>query len=398
MPLVSPSERSITPGTLGLYENQEPLTVERVVVHRRRLQLVDAVETAFGRFETLVRLYPEITFRSQSGEAVRGIGECSPLSAPWYDGECEGTVDVALGFLVSSLTALGEPITGITSFVARLDWIVGHNVAKTGLEGAYWDAVAQLQGVSVSRLWGGTRGRVETGITVGLQRSPGDLVNKVRAVLDQRQIARLKLKVKPGYDVTYLEALRRSFPDLRLQVDANGSYDLFDQEHLDALKCFDDFQLVMIEQPGQSDDLLDHARLLAHLDTPICLDESICHATHARQAMECWGEFSTLSKLVINVKPSRVGGYLEAMRIARLCHDQGVSVWCGGMYESALGKAANVHLSARQELNLPGDHAGLTPYFTENIALSPRDQGGWIEVPRGVGWGLGDIQRVFESP
>ncbi len=397
------TERDLTPEFLGLYQNQTPLFVERITIHKRRMALRIPFETSFGRFDSLVRLYPEITFRIEGGGTVTGVGECSPLSAPWYDYECHRSVETALRYIEASLTgkdvesvdgqASGNlpPVTDVDSFIARYDWIVGHAMAKAGVEGAYWDAVARLRSVSVGELWGSTKKRVETGTSVGLEATAEALLRKIDVAVQDMGVARVKVKVKPGKDLPYLEAIRHKYPDIRLQVDANAAYDLFDPAHLATLKAFDAFNLMMIEQPGRNDDILDHARQLAALSTPICMDESILHAIHARQAIECWQTYSSPDRLVINVKPPRVGGYREALRIAALCAAHGVSVWCGGMHESALGKTANVHFSAREEVNLPGDHVSQAPYFVENVATSPRYHQGWLDVPEGVGWGLPDL-------
>ena len=396
-------EEALSPAALGLYENPVPLFIQSVRVRTRKMELRIPFETSFGRFDSLVRLYPEITFRTEDGEVVTGVGECSPLSAPWYDDECHRSTAVALGYLTASLTGKGveeadgfasgtePPVTGVLSFTSRYRWIVGHPMAKAGVEGAYWDGVARLRGVPMASLWGGTRKAVPTGTSVGLEPTEAALMEKIRVAVEEMGVCRVKLKVKPGRDVAYLEAIRNRYPDLPLQVDANGAYDLFDPAHLALLKAFDRFGLLMIEQPGRNDDILDHARQLAHLETPICMDESIRHATHARQALQLWEEYSSLSRLVVNIKPPRVGGYLEAIRIARLCADRGVSVWCGGMHESALGKTANVHFCSREEVNLPGDHVSQAPYFVRNVGSSPEYRQGYLTVPTGTGWGIEDL-------
>ena len=396
-------EEALSPAALGLYENPVPLFIQSVRVRTRKMELRIPFETSFGRFDSLVRLYPEITFRTEDGEVVTGVGECSPLSAPWYDDECHRSTAVALGYLTASLTGTGveeaagvasgtePPVTGVLSFTSRYRWIVGHPMAKAGVEGAYWDGVARLRGVPMASLWGGTRKTVPTGTSVGLEPTEAALMEKIRVAVEEMGVCRVKLKVKPGRDVAYLEAIRNRYPDLPLQVDANGAYDLFDPAHLALLKAFDRFGLLMIEQPGRNDDILDHARQLASLETPICMDESIRHATHARQALQLWEEYSSLSRLVVNIKPPRVGGYLEAIRIARLCADRGVSVWCGGMHESALGKTANVHFCSREEVNLPGDHVSQAPYFVRNVGSSPEYRQGYLTVPTGTGWGIEDL-------
>ncbi|MCA0387385.1 MAG: o-succinylbenzoate synthase [Bacteroidetes bacterium] len=385
---------------LNVFENQVPLYIEQIKIHTRRFDLSFPFETSFARFDSLIRLFPEITFRTESGDLVTGRGECSPLSAPWYDYECHRSVGIALSYIISALT--GKPVeeidglpvrglppfTDIISFLDRFKWIVGHNMAKSGVEGAYWDAVAQIHSVSVSKLWGGTRKSVSAGTSVGLEPTIEAFIRKIDIAIGELNVSRVKVKVKPGKDVTYIEAVRRKYPDIKLQVDANACYDLFNPVHVAILKEFDNYNLLMIEQPGRNDDILDHSRQLSALKTPVCLDESILNEMHTRQAIELWRQNSDTNKLIINIKPPRVGGFLESIRIAKMCHENGVSVWCGGMYETALGKTSNIHFCSREEVNLPGDHISQAPYFKVNVADSPEYEDGVITVPEGIGWGL----------
>ncbi len=388
------------PVVTGVFENKEPLKIEGINIHKKAMKLVIPFETSFGRFDSLVRFYPEIIFRTGKGEKVSGVGECSPLSAPWYDYQCQRSVETALGYLVGALTGKNiedadgfpvqglEPITDINSLHERYRWLIGHNIAKCGIEGAYWDALGKLNGVPVYKLWGGTRARVETGTSVGLEPTVEAMLRKVETGVEELKVARVKIKVKPGRDIQYIEAIRKKYPDLRLQVDANAAYDLFNPEDIAILKEFDNYNLVLIEQPGNNDDYLDHARQLSGLKTPVCLDESILNAMHARQAIELWKQYSSPGKLIINIKPPRVGGYLEAIKIAVIAAENGVKTWCGGMHESAIGKTANVHFSSREEVNLPGDHVSQGPYFIEDVGEHPEYSEGFITVPEGEGWGV----------
>ncbi len=364
---------------LNIFENREPLMVEKIVIHRKEMRLVIPFETSFARFDRLVRFFPEITFRTGGGEVVSGIGECSPLSAPWYDYQCHRSVETALGYLVGALTGKtiddqdGLPVAGLEPVASVFDlqkkykWMVGHSIAKCGIEHAYWDALGKLHGQPLWKLWGGTRDMVAAGTSVGLEPTIDALLRKIEFAVEEMKVARVKVKVKPGKDIAYIQAIRRRFPDIPLQVDANAAYDLFNSDDLAILKEFDNFNLLLIEQPGNNEDYLDHARQLAHINTPICLDESILNAMHARQAIELWKQYSSVEKLVINIKPQRVGGFLEAIRVADLAYKNGVGTWCGGMYESAIGKRANVNFSSRLEVNLPGDHVAQGPYFVEDV-------------------------------
>lgn len=385
---------------LGVFENKTPLHIERIKIHKKLMNLSFPFETSFARFDSLIRIFPEIVFRTESGEIITGMGECSPLSAPWYDYECHRTVELALNYIIFALTGKSvdnidgnvaegmPPVTDIISFLDRFKWIVGHNMAKSGIEGAYWDAVAQLNNVPVLKLWGGKRTTVPAGTSVGLEPTIDAFIKKIDIAIGELSVSRVKVKVKPGKDIKYIEAIRKKYPEIKLQVDANAAYDLLNPEHVAILKEFDNYNLLMIEQPGRNDDIFDHSRQLADLKTPICLDESILNEMHTRQAIELWRQNSVVSKLIINIKPPRVGGFLESIRIAKMCHENGVSVWCGGMYESALGKTSNIHFCSREEVNLPGDHISQAPYFKENVADSPIYNAGEITVPDGVGWGL----------
>lgn len=385
---------------LNIFENTKPLWIERITIQKKVMELCIPFETSFGRFNSLTRLFPVIDFRTGEGEIIRGIGECSPLSGPWYDYECHRSVETALLYISSALTGKPvdevdgiaakniTPITDINLLIKKYKWIVGHNIAKAGVEGAYWDALAKINNLPMYKLWGGTRNFVEAGTSVGLEASPEALIKKVDIAVNELKAARIKVKVKPGSDISYIEAIRKKYPEIKLMADANASYDLFNSDHISRLKEFDNYNLMMIEQPGPNDDIIDHSKQLAILNTPVCLDESILHATHARQAIELWRQYSSTNKLIINIKPPRVGGYYEAIKIAYLCKKNGVSVWCGGMLESALGKAANVHFASREEVNLPGDHISQAPYFTENVAEQLPYSDGKITVPNETGWGL----------
>lgn len=373
-------------------DGHEPLFIKDITIHKKQMELNSPFEASFGRFDKLTKLFPVITFKDAKGSIITGAGECPPLPAPWYDGECDGTVSVALDFVISSLMANKGEIKDAASFIKRYSWIVGHNIAKIGVEAAYWDAVGKFQNVPVWKLWGGKRGFVESGVSIGLEETPDIMMKKVCIAVEQMKVKRVKIKIKPGKDIRYVEAIRSIYPELCLQVDANASYDLFNDEHINALKELDQFNLTMIEQPGRNNDILDHARRLTSFKTSICLDESIIDASDARKAIECWKLYSSLSKLIINIKPPRVGSFLEAIRIARLCRHYGISTWCGGMLESALGKTSNVHFSSREEVNLPGDHVSFGPYFKEDISESPFYKDGIIEVPEKAGWGNGELK------
>jgi O-succinylbenzoate synthase len=265
-------------------------------------------------------------------------------------------------------------------FRERVANVRGHPLARASVELAIWDAIGRVTRTSLSRLLGGKRASVPVGVSVGLQATPERLVEVVR---DYRNAGyrRVKIKIKPGRDRTEVEALRKVFPDLPLQVDANSAYRLEDRAVIESL---DGFGLLLIEQPLAEDDLVDHSRLQVGLRTPICLDESILHRRHARQAIDLD------AARVINIKPARVGGLTEAVAIHDLCLARGVPVWCGGMLETGIGRAANLALASLPGFVLPGDISASRRYYAEDLAqpLFSLNPDSTIDVPQGPGLGV----------
>jgi len=370
---------------LNVYLNKTPLFIDSISVFKKDFELTFPTSTAYGNFKKLTRYFPQILFKNEQAEIIPGIGECSPLNLPYYNSESSETVNTALKYIIKSLKSNKEPITDIYSFKKNYDWIVGHNIAKCGIEGAYWTALSYLHREPIKNLWGGTRKKVEAGVSIGIEDRIDNILIKVHIAVDRRNAKRVKVKIKPGKDITVIEAIRKKYPNIQLQVDANASYDLFNIKHLALLKELDNYNLLMIEQPGLNDDIYYHAKQLKHLSTPICLDESITSIIQTKQAIEFWEQHSTLDKLIINIKPARVGGYLEAIRIANLCAANNIKTWCGGMYESGLGKTMNIILSSRSEFNLPGDHVSIAPYFLNDEYPFTKYKDGYFNVPTTIG-------------
>jgi O-succinylbenzoate synthase len=381
VPELTRMERSLQPPT------HEALGVHEVSVDRRELQLVSPFETSFGRFGSMVKGLVAVTFDTPGGR-VRGYGETTPLPYPWYDGESDRTVETVMdAYMLPLVRAARGGITDVEQFRGIYGGIVGHNMAKTGLEGAYWDAVGQMMGVPVSHLWGGSRTQVEAGTSVGLERTDDLVLQKIERAVGEMGVARVKVKIKPGRDVSLIGAIRNRFPQLRLQADGNAAYDFHNPEHMKALAALDEFGLMMIEQPGPNDDIVEHARASERIGTPICLDESILHTRHAITALDQWAQRGHLERLIVNIKPPRVGGFWEGAKIAEICRAVGVPTWCGGMLESALGKTANVQFCAAFT-DLPGDHVSQGPYFVQDVATPPNYHDGVIDVPQTPGWGV----------
>lgn len=357
------------------------ITIETITLFHVSMPLVAPFETSFGveadRHALLVRL---------EGGGLTGWGECPAGLEPGYSYETAGTAwHISTDFIVPRV--LHQRFATADALLQALSPIKGHNMAKAGFELALSDMLAQAAGISLREFLGGTRHTVAVGVSVGLQRDPETLVAQVARYVD-RGYPRVKLKIKPGRDAGDVAAVRGAFPDLMLQVDANSAYRLADADHLRQL---DDFDLLLIEQPLAEDDLLDHAKLAAQLNTPLCLDESITSLAHARWAFEIGAAD------IINIKPARVGGYSVAIAIHDLAVAQGRPVWCGGMLETGIGRAANLALASLPGFTLPGDISASDRYYTHDIA-SPTfalNPDGTINVPTAPGLGIEvDAQAV----
>jgi O-succinylbenzoate synthase len=293
-------------------------------------------------------------------EGVTGWGESPVGASPYYNEENTRTAwAMEQDFLIPTLldAELEEP-DDVTPAFAR---VRGNRMAKAGLEFAVWDLFGRLQGRSLKEMLGGTRDRIEVGVSIGIQPDVDTLLNFVSAFLGEGY-ARIKLKIKPGWDIEPTRAVREAWPDLKLQVDANSIYHLADAEHLAQL---DDFDLLLIEQPLAHDDIFDHAKLKQNLRTPLCLDESIVSPEHARWAIEME------ACDIINIKPSRIGGYADARRIHDLAQSAGLAVWHGGMLETGIGRAGNVALASLPNFTLPGDISANDRYFVRDIVTNP---------------------------
>jgi O-succinylbenzoate synthase len=337
--------------------------VTGVELRRVRIPLVSPFRTAIG--DHIAR---EAVIVKVEGPDAEGWGECAALAEPTYSPEyVDGAHAVIRDHLAPRLLA-----------GASMDDVRGHRMAKAALRTAVLDAELRAAGRSLAERLGATRATVPAGVAVGLCASVGKLVNRVTGYVGQGYL-RVKLKVQPGWDVEPVRAVRERFPDLPFQVDANSAYTLADLDHLRGL---DDFGLLMVEQPLAEDDLLGHARLAETLRTPICLDESIVSVESAATALEL-GACS-----IINVKPGRVGGLEEAARIHDLCMERGVPVWCGGMLETGIGRAANLALAALPGFTLPGDLSASNRYYERDLTAPFVLEAGHIRVPAGPGLGV----------
>lgn len=350
------------------------MKIERVNLYHLSMPLRSPFETSFGRSESRDCILLEVF-----AEGLTGYGECVADRDPGYSYETIKTAWHILGdFLIPTL--FRQQIASPADFQMQVAAVRGHRMAKAGLEMAIWDIEGKLKNKSLRELLGGTRDQVDVGVSVGIQESPLALVKVVEGYLSQGY-GRIKIKIKPGRDVAEAEAVRGAFPNIRLQVDANSAYSLTSAT---SLKPLDTLNLLLIEQPLDEDDLWDHHYLQAQFTTPICLDESIHTARHARQAIEME------ACRVINIKAGRVGGLSEALAIHNLCWFQNIPVWCGGMLETGVGRASNLALASLPGFTLPGDISATDRYYLEDIteqrfSLNP---GSTITVPSLPGLGV----------
>jgi len=349
------------------------MKIEAITLRELNMPLVHFFETSFGR--TYARRVMLVTVHS---DGLEGWGECVAGEQPYYSEEyIEGAWDVIVRYLAPSL--LGRTIKSGRETPALLAKVRQHRMAKAALENAVWDAEAQEKTVPLWQLLGGERREIACGVSIGIQDSHEQLLQKIETEL-AAGYQRIKVKVKPGWDVEVLGKIRKRWPDILLSCDANSAYTTNDVPHL---QRFEEFKLLMIEQPLWSDDFYFHSKLQKQLQTAICLDEAIRSARDAAAALELG------AARIINVKVGRVGGFSEAIAVHDTAADFNVPVWCGGMLESGIGRSHNVALSTLSNFKLPGDVSASKRYWKEDI-IEPEvtvSAKGTIAVPAGPGRG-----------
>jgi O-succinylbenzoate synthase len=352
------------------------MQVERLELRLLKLPLVAFFETSFGR------IYEKqfIVVRVESGGAS-GYGECVAEADPYYSAETNETAWHIISDFIAP-RVLGAAFAHPRDVFPALKGIRGHNMAKAAVEMAMWDLFARQSGQALARVLGGTSGHIASGVSIGIQDSLEQLAAKV-----ERELAagykRIKIKIRPGWDVDAVKMIRARFGSIPLMVDANAAYTL-EADDIARLKALDAFDLMMIEQPLDYDDIIDHATLQRQLKTPICLDESIKSLSAAREAI------SVGACRIINIKPGRVGGFAQSIRLHDLCAAHQIPVWHGGMLESGIGRAANIHLSTLPNFSLPGDIAASKRYFDPDLIDPPIEVApdGTVAVPAAPGLGV----------
>ncbi len=358
------------------------MQIERIELHHVKMKLKNTFITSFGeeldRECLLVRVY---------AEGLDGWGECVATRVPGFSYETVETAwHILRDFFIPAI--LNRPISHPRELKQHLQAYKGHPLARAGLEMALWDIRGKLDGKCLRELFGGEKHSVPVGVSVGIQGNPEEMIAKVGEYL-QLGYGRIKIKIKPGADLEVAKAVRDNFPDINLQVDANAAYAISDAP---LFKDLDSLVLSMIEQPLAEDDLIDHAALQAQIKTPLCLDESIRNRRHAGQAI------ALEACQVINIKSGRVGGLTEAIAIHDRCVREGIPVWCGGMLETGIGRAANLALASLPGFTLPGDISASDRYYNPDIA-EPRftlNADSTIDVPDKPGLGVDVLDEELE--
>lgn len=349
------------------------MKITEVRLRHLNMDLVAPFTTSFGTFVDKEFILVEV----KNGEGLSGWAESVAFSAPWYNEETIKTNWTMLEDFLIPLV-LDKEIEHPRDVSDMFSHIRKNNMAKSAIEGAIWDLYAKEMNIPLSMALGGKLEKIDVGISIGIQKTVPELLAKIEAGLKDGY-KRIKMKIQPGWDVDVIREVRNRYPDVPIMADANSAYRLKDFE---LLKQLDQFDLMMIEQPLSSDDIVDHATLQAEIKTPICLDESIHSVEDARKALELG------SCKIINIKIGRVGGLTEAMKIHELCKERNVPVWCGGMLESGVGRAHNIALTTLENFTMPGDTAASANYWHKDI-IQPEVtvEDGVITVSKAAGIG-----------
>lgn len=360
------------------------MKIERIELHHISQRLVHPFRTSFG-----TKTDRPCILVAVHSKGLTGWGECVAANAPGYSYETVHTAwHILRDFLGPAL--VGQEIDGPRDVPPYFGRVRGHPMAKAGLENAVWDLFARAEEMPLSALLGGgKRDRIEVGVSIGIQPTLPELLDRVDRFVEQGY-GRIKVKIEPGWELEPLAAIRRRHPQIKLMADANSAFTLADAP---LFQQMDRFKLLMIEQPLYHDDIFDHAKLQAQIETPLCLDESIHSPHHARQAIEM------KACRIINMKVSRVGGLSNALAIHDLCQQAGIPMWSGGTLETGVGRAVNLHLSTLPNFILPGDISATERYYAEDIAepafhLNRADS--TITVPAGPGSGVRVVMERVE--
>lgn len=359
------------------------MKIEKIELRHIKMELVSPFTTSMGTEYDEEHIIVRV-----DGEGLTGWGECVAEGTPFYSYETVTTAwHILQDFLIPSI--LGKNISGIDEAIAFYEKVRGHMMAKAGLEAALWDLFAKSKNISLSKMMGGTKTKIDVGVSIGIQNSVEELIKKIEGYLSEGY-KRIKIKIAPGNDIQFVKAVRKEFPEILFQVDANSAYTL---NEINLFKQMDEFKLLLIEQPLGYDDIYEHSKLQKELRTPICLDESIHSLDDTRAAIELD------SCRVINIKPGRVGGFTESKLIHDYCANKNIPVWCGGMLESGIGRAGNVALASLPNFTLPGDISASKRYYKEDI-VEPEfivNSDGTMDVPTKPGIGVEVNMKMLDK-
>ncbi len=347
------------------------------------LPMIHPFTTSFGT----VKEKATVLARVVTDDGVEGWGEGSALPFPFYKPETTDTAMLALTKYIAPLV-VGKSIAHPSDVLGLYTSVKGHNFAKTALETALWMIFSEMEGKSLASLMGGKAQSIPVGESIGIHPTLQEELAEIGRRIDEGY-RRIKVKIKPGFDVEVVAAIREKFGDIDLMVDGNSAYTLGDMK---TLQAFDEFNLTMIEQPLADDDIIDHATLQKHIKTPVCLDESILSAEDARKAIEIG------ACKIINIKPGRVGGLTESKKIHDFCKNHGVGVWCGGMLETGIGRAFNIAVSSLPNYIYPADMSPNNIFFTEDL-IDPtyNVKDGYVAVPQSPGLGYTIVKKRIEK-
>lgn len=359
------------------------MLVDRVELYHIRMELVSPFVTSMGTETDEEHIIVRI-----DGEGITGWGECVASANPFYTYETVQTAwHILSDFLIPGI--LSNDFNSVDEAILSWQKVRGHNMAKAGLEAAIWDMFAKSKNLSLSKMLGGEKEKIDVGVSIGIQSSINELIKKAESYVEEGY-KRIKIKIAPENDVRLIKALRNEFPNILLQVDANSAYTL---EDINLFKAMDEYDLLMIEQPLGHDDIYQHSKLQREIKTPICLDESIRSFDDTCAAIELE------SCKIINIKPGRVGGFTEAKLIHDYSASKNIPVWHGGMLESGIGRAGNIALASLPNFTLPGDISASKRYFKNDI-VEPEfvlNENGTMNVPSKLGIGVEANLEMLEK-
>ena len=361
------------------------MRIEKAVLRQMKLAFKTGFRTSFGN--SVVKDFLVVELQDKEGRS--GFGECSAFMRPWYNEETTVGARYVIGeFLIPALLE-AEDVASPEEFFDATNWIRRNRMARSAVDCALWDLWSREQGLPEWKALGGTKSEIESGVSLGIEATPADLLRKVEHYRAQGY-RRVKCKIRPGFDIEYLRAVRREFGDIMLMADANSAYTLAD---IDLFKAMDDLNLLMIEQPLACDDIVDHAKLQAAIRTPVCLDESVDSTEDARRAIELG------SCKIINIKVARVGGVTESRRLQALAAKHGVGCWCGGMVDAGIARGHNIAVATLPNYIYPNDIPSSDRYYADDIVTPSTfiDANAKIQAPDRPGTGFEPAWDVIEK-